>query len=82
MAEEKEWKVREPSRLVTALEKARAKMRNEGLAKAKDYALRFYRSAIFLIREKHLGIDLSEINFGSLSDPNDGLTSVPVEEMG
>ena len=52
-------------------------MRNEGLDKAEEYAMRFHWFVIFLILERHPGIDLSEINFGSLRgnnviDPNDG----------
>ena len=85
LAEEKEWRVGELNRLAVALRDARAEMRKKGLDKAKEYAMCFRWSAIFLICEKLSGIDLYEIDFSSLKgnnvvDPNDGSTTSLVKK--
>ena len=79
MAEEKEWGAGELNRLVATLKEAKAEMRNEELDKAKEYTMRFF------IYEKHLRIDLSKIDFGSLRgnnvvDLNDGSIMALVEK--
>ena len=61
-------------------------MRNVGLDQAKVYTMCFRWYAIFLIRERHLGIDLYEIDFGSLKgnnivDPNDGSIAALAEKI-
>ena len=49
--------------------------------------MRFRRSVLFLVRERHPSINLSRINFASIednnvTDPNDGSTVVPTDEVG
>ena len=56
---------------------AKAELNDGALNTLVEYVIRFLRSALFLIREKHLGIDLSRINFASMRgnnvvDPNNG----------
>ena len=70
LAQEKEWKVGEPSRVNAALEVARAIMQKEDLDKVVEYAMFFRRSVLFLVTERHPSIDLSEINFASLKGNN------------
>ena len=60
-------------------------MRNGGLNKAKEYAMHFLHSTIFFIRERHLGIDLFGVDFGSLRgnnivDSNDESAPALIEE--
>ena len=48
--------------------------------------MRFRRSTLFLIKEKHIGINLFVINFVSMKgnnivDPNDGSVTTPVSEV-
>ena len=45
-------------------------MQKEFLDKAVKYAMRFRRSMLFLVKERHHGIDLSRINFVSLRGNN------------
>ena len=45
-------------------------MQKEFLDKAVEYAMRFRRSMLFLVKERHHGIDLSGINFVSLRGNN------------
>ena len=76
MAKEKEWREGEPSKLVVIKVEAKAEIREEAIAKAVQFGMRFWQSVLLLIRQKHSSIDLSGINFASIEgnnivDPND-----------
>ena len=62
-------------------EEAKAELKKGALAMAVEYAMRFRRSALFLIREKHLGIDFSKMRGSNVVDPNDGSTTSLVGEV-
>ena len=43
-------------------------LRGKSIQQAISFGIRFRRSALYRIRQKHLGIDLSGINFKSMED--------------
>ena len=67
-------------------EEAKVELKKGALTTVVEYAMHFWRSIFFLIREKHLGIDIFGINFASMRgnnivDLNDGSAAISVGEV-
>ena len=70
LAEARKWQNDEPSKLAAVKNKAKIEIKNEAMTKVFEYGMSFRRSALHLIRKKHLGIDLFGINFLSMEGQN------------
>ena len=82
LVEAKKWQKDESSRLTAVKKKARIEIRKQVMAKVFECGMSFRQSVLHLIRKKHQGINLSEINFFRMEGHNtlnfdDGLTVVP-----
>ena len=67
-------------------DEAKAELKKGAIATVVEYAMRFRQLALFLIKEKYLGINLFRINFASMRgnmvvDPNDGSVVTPAGEV-
>ena len=83
MGDQKKWQVEKQSRLVVVKKEAKTKKRKVAMAKAFEFGINFRKSALYLIKKKHSGINLFGITFLSMEghnipDPNDESLMVSV----